>query len=769
MSNAVSYSTGGGGGSGVLSLKGNDGVLVTPNGSGTINLLGDGTLLHVTGTTYTETITMSNGTDGQLLIGNSLGGTPAWASVTAGSGITLTVGHNSLQIAATGATASVSFTTDDANTITNSAFTLTGSSGITTASSGSTLTIALTSPVSTSHGGTGAAGTLTGVISGHGASAMTASSVTNHYVLVGGSSQAITSVSPSTSGFVLTSQGTSSDPVFAAPAASSITLTGDTGGALTGSGFTLTGGLTGLVFNGSGTTETLAGILVPANGGLGVAGVTGVMIGHGSSAVTGQAINQHSVLVGGSGNAITSVAPSSTSGWPLVSAGSSSDPSFAVLGVVGGGTGSASYTPYSVILAGNTSTSPLTNVSGLGSAGQVLESQGAGLPPVWTSASSGTTTFNADSGSATVSGSTITMAGGTNMNTSATGSTVTYNLNNSVTLSGYLTAAGNITTTAGNLIVTAGNLQLPLTNSAGTQGVITVGGSQFWNTYSNGGSTNLFLGGSGNINASNSGSSNYALGAGALASLTSGNYNVALGQNTGTSLTSGGVNTIIGQNAGITCTTSVQNVLVGANAGTGITTGSNNTCVGYFSGYHLGSGGSNVLVGANAGANLTGSDSYNVMLNHEGSAGENNYFVVGSGTGTGAAQINNVYIYGINGRTVTGGVSVITAASGKLGTSTSSLRFKKNVEDMGSSSAALYDLRPVTFNYKESSEFDVTVEDSNMLQYGLIAEEVEGIMPDLVAYDDQNRPENVRYLYLIPMLLNEIQKLEKRVAELESK
>ncbi len=92
------------------------------------------------------------------------------------------------------------------------------------------------------------------------------SGTTNHAVQVGNATGSLTSVAVGTTGQVLTGV-TGSDPVFAAPAASSITITGDTGGGLTGNSFTFTGGLTGLVFNGAGTTETLAGTLVIANGG----------------------------------------------------------------------------------------------------------------------------------------------------------------------------------------------------------------------------------------------------------------------------------------------------------------------------------------------------------------------------------------------------------------------------------------------------------------------------------------------------------------------
>ncbi|MGA3056015.1 MAG: tail fiber domain-containing protein [Candidatus Korobacteraceae bacterium] len=90
---------------------------------------------------------------------------------------------------------------------------------------------------------------------------------------------------------------------------------------------------------------------------------------------------------------------------------------------------------------------------------------------------------------------------------------------------------------------------------------------------------------------------------------------------------------------------------------------------------------------------------------------------------------------------------------GQLGTSPSSLRFKEQVRDMGDSTNALMKLRPVTFLYKP--EYD---KGERTLQYGLIAEEVAKVYPDLVAYDNDGKPYTVRYQYLATMLLNEVQK-----------
>ena len=97
--------------------------------------------------------------------------------------------------------------------------------------------------------------------------------------------------------------------------------------------------------------------------------------------------------------------------------------------------------------------------------------------------------------------------------------------------------------------------------------------------------------------------------------------------------------------------------------------------------------------------------------------------------------------------------------NGQLGTLTSSRRFKDNIQDMGTASSKLFQLRPVTFNYKP--QFD---DGSHLLQYVLIAEEVAKVYPDMVVYDKDGQPYTVRYQLLAPMLLNELQKQNAVVA-----
>lgn len=132
-------------------------------------------------------------------------------------------------------------------------------------------------------------------------------------VLIGNTTGAITTTAAGTTGQVLTGV-TGSPPTFQAPAASSITITGDTGGGLTGNSFTFTGGTTGLVFNGAGSTETLGGVLIVPNGGTGISTTTAYAPICGGTTATG---NFQAAATG-----------LSTAGYVLTSNGSSALPSF---------------------------------------------------------------------------------------------------------------------------------------------------------------------------------------------------------------------------------------------------------------------------------------------------------------------------------------------------------------------------------------------------------------------------------------------------------
>jgi hypothetical protein len=134
------------------------------------------------------------------------------------------------------------------------------------------------------------------------------------------------------------------------------------------------------------------------------------------------------------------------------------------------------------------------------------------------------------------------------------------------------------------------------------------------------------------------------------------------------------------------------------------------------------------------------------MIGHWGVASEDNTIRIGRSTH------NRTYIAGINGVTVDG-TSVIIDAQGQLGSISSSQRYKDDIYDMAAASEALFQLRPVTFRYKQATESG-----GKPIQYGLIAEEVAEVLPEMVIYNNDGEPETVKYQFLAPMLLNELQK-----------
>ncbi len=103
---------------------------------------------------------------------------------------------------------------------------------------------------------------------------------------------------------------------------------------------------------------------------------------------------------------------------------------------------------------------------------------------------------------------------------------------------------------------------------------------------------------------------------------------------------------------------------------------------------------------------------------------------------------------------------MLVNASGVLGATTSSVRVKQDVRDMSDASDVLMKLRPVVFKYREEA---VGAEEAHTTQYGLIAEEVEQVAPELVAVDLEGRPDSVKYHELPALLVDEIQKQERTI------
>ena len=160
----------------------------------------------------------------------------------------------------------------------------------------------------------------------------------------------------------------------------------------------------------------------------------------------------------------------------------------------------------------------------------------------------------------------------------------------------------------------------------------------------------------------------------------------------------------------------------------------------------------NIALGIGAGDSVT-TGSNNIEIGNLGTAGDNGIIRIGMrGTQTAA------YLAGVTGTLVTGAAVYVTAA-GQLGVLASSERYKTAIAPMGSNTAKLGQLRPVTFKLKSDA--------TGTRQYGLIAEEVAKVYPELVVRDEKGRIEGVRYEELAPMLLNEVQKQAAEIRDLK--
>ena len=236
---------------------------------------------------------------------------------------------------------------------------------------------------------------------------------------------------------------------------------------------------------------------------------------------------------------------------------------------------------------------------------------------------------------------------------------------------------------------------------------------------------------------------------------TAGYNNTFLGWAAGANNVTGGENTFSGAGAGGSNTNGLDNTFSGFEAGLGNTTGQGNTFSGAYSGDTNTTGTYNTFYGYRAGENnATGNN--NIYIGNLGSNSESNTLRIGGDIGTGYGPQTAAYIAGIYGVNV-GGIPVQINSNGQLGAQTSSIRFKEQIQDMGDSTSAVMKLRPVTFFYKP--EYD---KGDRTQQYGLIAEEVAKVSPELVAYDNEGQPYTVRSQYIATMLLNEVQKQYRR-------
>jgi len=253
----------------------------------------------------------------------------------------------------------------------------------------------------------------------------------------------------------------------------------------------------------------------------------------------------------------------------------------------------------------------------------------------------------------------------------------------------------------------------------------------------------------------NNGSQNVAVGGQALQSNTTGFQNTANGSGALFSNTTGFHNTADGFQALFSNTTGNHNTADGDFALHGNTSGNFNTANGAHTLVLNTTGNSNIALGFNAGDNLTVGNN-NIDIGNVGIAAESNTIRIGAeGTQT------NTFIAGISGVTVAGGVGVIIDTNGHLGTVASSERFKDEIKPMDKASEAILALKPVTFRYKKE------LDPEGIAQFGLVAEQVEKVNPDLVVRDAEGKVYTVRYEAVNAMLLNEFLKEHRKVQEQE--
>jgi trimeric autotransporter adhesin len=281
----------------------------------------------------------------------------------------------------------------------------------------------------------------------------------------------------------------------------------------------------------------------------------------------------------------------------------------------------------------------------------------------------------------------------------------------------------------------------------------------------------------------NAGNYNTAQGWEALQNNTTGVENDASGDLALNANTTGSENTAIGGEAMKGNTTGTGNTAVGDIA-LPANNGSNNVAVGMTAGIDVRTGNGNTFVGYLTAFSYMSSESNNILI------GVNNYGVTGeSGVtrlGVDSSQLSGcsptssdngcqvkTFIAAVRGVTTDNNdaIEVMIDSAGQLGTVSSSRRYKEDIHDMAAASDGLLRLRPVTFRYQKPY-----ADGSKPTQYGLIAEEVAEVYPDLVAFDKSGQPETVQYWKLEAMLLNEVQKLarahaadQKRIAELQER
>ena len=237
----------------------------------------------------------------------------------------------------------------------------------------------------------------------------------------------------------------------------------------------------------------------------------------------------------------------------------------------------------------------------------------------------------------------------------------------------------------------------------------------------------------------NSGDQNTATGAAALLLNTTGGFNTATGAQALQANSSGNSNTATGDQALLSNTIGNENTALGLNTLRANTMGDNNTAVGSYALSGNTTGSFNIAVGRFAGFNVNTA---------------NNVICIGL---AGADVSDSCFIGNIRSTTTqnNNAIPVVVDTAGQLGTVSSSRRFKKQIKPMDNASEAILALKPVTFSYKSDS--------TNRLEFGLIAEDVAQVNPDLIVRNEKGEIYTVRYDAVNAMLLNEFLKEHRKV------
>jgi hypothetical protein len=263
-------------------------------------------------------------------------------------------------------------------------------------------------------------------------------------------------------------------------------------------------------------------------------------------------------------------------------------------------------------------------------------------------------------------------------------------------------------------------------------------------------------------NGSISGTNTTGLGFGALQNFGAGNNVTAVGFHALNGLGGNDNCTAVGSNSILAMfgqgNTGIGSSSLGSASGA---SGAFNTCVGFNAAVNLTSGAENLILGtagtAGSGSQYTSSESSNILLNNIGVTGESNVMRLGT-DGSGGGQVNQAFCAGIIGASSSNPVPLsVDSITGQLTPTVSSRRFKENIQELKTSK--IKDLTPVSFNYLGGTS----------THYGMIAEDVEKIMPELIAYDGDSKPYSIKYQEMYALLLAEIKSLKVEVELLKTK